>query len=92
MEEPRVLIRMTESELSMIVECLSQTQNIPHKRHYLPLHEDLCNILGTMRQKAKEDRSELPIINDGDSIIKEEEKTTSEAQLFHGPLYCEDCD
>ncbi len=76
----------------MIVECLGETHDKPHKRHYLPLHRDLYDMLSGMRQKGKEDRSESPIINDGDSIIKEEENTTSEAQLFHGPLYCEECD
>ena len=95
MEEPRVLIRMTESELSLIVECLSLSFQKPQKRHYLPLYnlcEDLSSTLDALKHKAKKDRSEEPIINDGDSIIKEEENTTSEAQLFHGPLYCEKCD
>ena len=95
MEDSRILVRMTKSELSLIVECLTLSFQKSNKRHYLPIYnlcEDLSDMLSKLSQKEKEDRLELPIIDNGDSIIKEEENTTSEAQLFHGPLYCEDCD
>lgn len=92
MEQPRVLLRITESELLMLVECLSYAVQKVHKRHYLPLHKDLSEVLINMKKKEREDKSNYPITENGQSIIKEQEHTTNEAQLYHGPLYCEKCE
>ena len=87
MAENRVLLRMTESELSLIVNKLETSKTSFSEL----LFKDLSDILSEMQRKAKQ-IEEYEVNGDGKSIIKDEEHTTNDAKLYHGPLYCEKCE
>ena len=87
MAENRVLLRMTESELSLIVNRLTTSKTSFSEL----LFKDLSDILSEMQRKAKQ-IEEYEVNGNGKSIIKDEEHTTNDATLYHGPLYCEKCE
>lgn len=88
MADNRVLLRMTESELSMIVNNLKAKKLCTDATL---LFNDLDKILTEMKVKAKQ-IEEYVANGNGESIIKDEEHTTNDAKLYHGPLYCEKCE
>ena len=88
MAENRVLLRMTESELVIIINNLKAGKLCTHGTL---LFNDLDNILSEIQTKAKE-IEEYEVNGNGKSIVKDEEHTTNDAKLYHGPLYCEKCE
>ena len=92
----RVLLRLTEAELSMIVNNLKPEKPCTDEKRWddfraTLLFNDLDKILTEMKVKAKQ-IEEYVANGNGKSIIKDEEHTTNAAKLYHGPLYCEKCE